>query len=141
MSYAAAALIATGGYIHYCLYRKGYRFIPKIGVSLLFQVGASVVVAAALVARPKFRSMARLAGVGLSLGTLGAFWLTRTGRGLFGFQERGFNPLPQALVALLTESAAAALLIALVVAEHRLRSFRPPMESDELGPVKARSAG
>jgi hypothetical protein len=125
---AAAALIAAGGYVHLCGYRHGYRFVPKIGVSLLVQVATSAVVAAALLLRPAARprrlgqpSLARLAGIGLSLGTLGAFWLTRTGLGLFDFEERGLNPAPQALLALLTESGAALLLIALLVVEHHGR--------------------
>jgi hypothetical protein len=140
-------MIATGGYLHFCLYRQGYRFIPKIGVSLLVQVGASAVVAAALFVTPKADfsrlaflprpvSLARFAGVGLSLGTLGAFWLTRTGRGLFGFQERGFNPAPQALLALLSESAAAVVLLALIVVEYRCHPLCRPIEQDDLEMVR-----
>jgi branched-subunit amino acid ABC-type transport system permease component len=122
-NYAGAALIAAGGYVHYCLYRRGYRFIPKVGVSLLFQVATSAIVATALVVlRPtagRQSLLVRLAAVGLSLGTLGAFWLTRTRWGLLGFQERGLNPAPQALLALLTESVAAAVFIVLVAVEHQ----------------------
>jgi hypothetical protein len=32
---ATALLVATGGYVHFCLYRHGYRTIPKIGVGFL----------------------------------------------------------------------------------------------------------
>ena len=44
-----AALVAVGGYVHLCLYRHGYRYIPKIGVSFLLQVIASVAVAGLLI--------------------------------------------------------------------------------------------
>src|SRR5205807_1578309 len=31
LSVAAAACVLVGGYVHFCLYEHGYRFIPKIG--------------------------------------------------------------------------------------------------------------
>jgi len=109
---ATAALVATGGYVHFCLYRHGYRTIPKIGVGFLLQVVTSAVVVAALLIGP--HRVARLAGVAhlsdrlagiltglasaaLAAGTLAAFALTRTPAGLFNFQERGLQPAPQAL--------------------------------------------
>src|ERR1700736_6309666 len=49
LSAAAAAAIVVGGYVHYCLYRHGYRSIPKIGTGFLIQVLSSVMVAGALV--------------------------------------------------------------------------------------------
>src|SRR5260370_35486565 len=48
LSIASAALILAGGYVHFCLYRHGYRFIPKIGVSFLLQAVSSVLLAWAL---------------------------------------------------------------------------------------------
>jgi hypothetical protein len=116
---AFASLVATltvvGGYVHLCLYRHGYRTIPKIGVGFLLQVVGSALVGVALTIGP--RRLARLARVSerramtfsvamagaLSAGTLVAFVLTRTNNGLFGFQERGLEPAPQALVALVAE--------------------------------------
>ena len=47
-SAAAGGAIVVGGYVHYCLYRHGYRSIPKIGVGFLLQVLSSAVVAGAL---------------------------------------------------------------------------------------------
>ena len=41
---ATATLVAAGGYVHFCLYRHGYRAIPKIGVGFLLQVVTSAVV-------------------------------------------------------------------------------------------------
>jgi len=48
LRYAAAASIVVGGYVHYCLYRNGFRTIPKIGVGFLLQAITSVLVAGAL---------------------------------------------------------------------------------------------
>src|SRR5207248_9364836 len=47
LSVASAALILAGGYVHLCLYRHGYRFIPKIGVSFLLQAASSAILAVA----------------------------------------------------------------------------------------------
>ncbi len=67
-----------------------------------------------------------LAAAGLATGTLVAFALTRTPGGLFNFQERGLQPSPQALIALLAESGVlvvvGAWLLADHVARHRLRT-------------------
>jgi hypothetical protein len=129
LSLATAALIATGGYIHFCLYRHGYRAIPKIGVGFLLQVVTSGLVAAALLIpwhTMRFRhhpmnpiTMVRLGAATLSLGTLVAFALSRRPGGLFNFQERGLQPAPQALIALVTESAALVLAVASLLLDHR----------------------
>src|SRR5258708_15004638 len=96
---ATAALVAAGGYVHLCLYRHGYRTIPKIGVGFLMQVVSSLVVAAALLLGPHLvgrlahlpgrvaGTLTGLAAAGLASGTLVAFALTRTPGGLFNFQE------------------------------------------------------
>ena len=44
----SALLILAGGYVHFCLYRHGYRFIPKIGFSFLLQSTSSALLAGAL---------------------------------------------------------------------------------------------
>ena len=59
-----------------------------------------------------------LAAAALAAGTLVAFALTRTPGGLFNFQERGLQPAPQALIALVAESAALVVLGAWLVADH-----------------------
>jgi hypothetical protein len=128
LSIATAALIATGGYVHFCLYRHGYRTIPTIGVGFLLQVVSSSLVALALVVPwPALRvgrvsanpvTATRLAAIALSVGTLVAFWLTRRPGGLFGFQERGLQPAPQALIALVAESAALVLALVTLLVEH-----------------------
>jgi hypothetical protein len=116
--------------VHLCLYRHGYRTIPKIGIAFLLQVIASATLAAALLVGPHIIARAahltesaaatlmELAAPALAAGTLVAFALTRTRTGLFNFQERGLQPAPQALVALLAEAAV------LVVASAWLASRR-----------------
>jgi hypothetical protein len=98
------------------LYRHGYRTIPKIGIGFLLQVVASVIVAAALIAGPQ--RIARLAAAALAAGTLVAFALTRTPDGLFNFQERGLQPAPQALIALVAEVGVLLVVAGWLVAEH-----------------------
>jgi hypothetical protein len=120
LSIASAALIVTGGYVHLCLYRHGYRFIPKIGVSFLIQAGSSAVLAAALLLRGghlrigrhpvAVAQLTRVAAIGLSLGTLAALGIAHTPGGLFQFREIGLRPAPQTLIAIVAEALAAVLL-------------------------------
>ena len=128
-----AAFVTAGGYVHWCLYRHGYRTIPKIGVAFLLQVMASAIVASALLIGP--RRIARvahvtdrfagtltgLAAAGLAAGTLAAFALTRTPRGLFNFRERGLQPAPQALIALVAEAGVLVVLGGWLVADHDMQ--------------------
>jgi hypothetical protein len=121
-------LILAGGYVHFCLYRHGYRFIPKIGVSFLFQSTSSAFLAAALLVRGGRirlgrRSLApaqltRLSGIGLSVGTLAALGIAHTPGGLFQFREIGLRPAPQTLIAILVESLAALLLAVAIVLDR-----------------------
>jgi hypothetical protein len=124
----SALLIAAGGYVHLCLYRHGYRSIPKIGAGFLFTVIASGVLALALlVLRSHANRLARLAGMALSAGTLVAFALSRTPAGLFNFREVGLQPSPQAALALLTEGSALLLLLATFVIERTTLASRRPI--------------
>jgi hypothetical protein len=130
---ATAALIAAGGYVHLCLYRHGYRTIPKIGVGFALQVVASSVVVVALLLGPhRVARIARvtdrvagnlteLAAAALAAGTLVAFALTRTPGGLFNFQERGLEPAPQALIAFVAEVGALVMLGGWLVADQVVR--------------------
>jgi hypothetical protein len=128
-----AALVAAGGYVHFCLYRHGYRTIPKIGVGFLLQVVTSAIVVVALLIGPhRVARLARvahvtdrragiltgLAAAALAAGTLVAFALTRTPGGLFNFQERGLQPAPQALIALVAETGVLFVLGAWLIADH-----------------------
>jgi hypothetical protein len=51
-----------------------------------------------------------VAAATLAAGTLVAFALSRTPRGLFNFRERGLEPAPQALVALVAEAGVLVML-------------------------------
>jgi hypothetical protein len=126
-SAASAALILAGGYVHFCLYRHGYRFIPKIGVSFLLQATSSVVLAAFLLRGGRRRvgprsmelaQLTRLFAIGLSVGTLAALGIAHTQGGLFQFHEIGLRPAPQTLVAIAAESLAT-LLLGVAVLEDR----------------------
>jgi hypothetical protein len=124
VAWLSALLIAAGGYVHLCLYRHGYQTIPKIGVGFLLTVIASGVLALGLVVlRGGANRLARLAGMALSAGTLVAFALSRTSAGLFNFREVGFQPSPQAALAVITEGGALLLLLITFVME---RTALPP---------------
>jgi hypothetical protein len=121
----SALLIAAGGYVHLCLYRRGYRTIPKIGVAFLLTVIASGVLAVGLVLlRGLPNRLARLGGIALSAGTLVAFGISRTPGGLFNFHEVGFQPAPQAALAVITEASALFLLSATFVMERAVLARR-----------------
>ena len=106
---AAVALLA-GGLVHLQLYFDGYRSLPdaNLGRSFIANGVIFVLVAAALLVRRD--ALLRLAGIGVALGTLGAFAMSRRGDGIFGLRETGLNPSPQALIALIAEVAAIAAL-------------------------------
>jgi hypothetical protein len=119
VAWLSALLIAAGGYVHLCLYRHGYRTIPKIGVGFLFTVIASGVLALGLmVLRGHANRLARVAGMALSAGTLVAFVISRTPAGLFNFREVGFQPSPQAALAVITEGSALLLLLTTFMMER-----------------------
>lgn len=127
---ATAALVAAGGYVHFCLYRHGYRTIPKIGVGFLLQIVTSAVVVMALLVGPHLvgrvahvndqlaGTLTGMAAAALATGTLVAFALTRTPGGLFNFQERGLQPAPQAMIALVAEIGVVVTVGAWFVTDH-----------------------
>jgi plastocyanin len=128
----AAAAVLVGGLVHLQLYFDGYRYLPdpNLGRSFIANGVASVIVAAALVWRRD--AVVRLAGIGVALGTLGAFARSRTGSGIFGLRETGLEPSPQALIALVAELVAVALLAA---------SFVPRVGAGTALPRRAAMAG
>ena len=125
----AALLIATAGYVHLCLYRRGYRFIPTVGEAFILEAAASFVVAAVLIggalrSAPRRNTgstalfWSRLGALGLLASSLMAFAISRTPSGLFGFYERGFDPAPKAAIAFFSEVAAVVLVAASLAAER-----------------------
>ncbi|MBI4883680.1 MAG: cupredoxin domain-containing protein [Actinobacteria bacterium] len=109
---AAAIALLVGGLVHIQLYFDGYRSLPDANLGRSFVVNgvSSVLIAAALVLRRD--ALLRLSGIGVALGTLGAFALSRRGDGVFGLRETGLNPSPQAIIALVVEVIAVVLLSA-----------------------------
>ena len=99
----AAAAVLVGGLVHLQLYFDGYRDAgdPNFGRSILFNAVASVVLSVALLFRRDV--LVRLASAGLLAGTLIAFALSHSDVEVFGFTSTGFNPSPQAAIALVAE--------------------------------------
>jgi plastocyanin len=111
----AAVAIVISGLIHLQLYFDGYRDFPdaNLGRSFLLNGIGSMVIAIALLARRDL--IVRLAGIGLVVGTLIAFALSRSDSGIFGFTEQGLEPSPQAALALVSEIVALVALVATFV--------------------------
>lgn len=129
---AAAAAVLVGGLVHVQLYFDGYRNFPNANLGRSFVVNGivSVVIAAALVVRRD--AFVRLAAAAVAAGTLVAFALSRSDRGIFGFSERGLEPSPQAALTLVAEI----LVLALVAV-----SFVPAVGAGEhLSPIVAAPA-
>ena len=102
-----AVCMAATGLLHADLYLNGYQAIAAIGTAFLWQAAASVALAVLLpIAYPV---VLRLLAAAVSAGALGAFALSRT-TGLFGFTEYGWQPAPQAVLTVLSESLALVVL-------------------------------
>ena len=115
----AAVLVLASGFIHLKLYFDSYRDVPdaNLGRSFLLNAAAALVVAVLLIL---WRNPLVLVG-GLLLvnATLVGFGLSRTGSGIFGFTESGFQPSPEAAISVIVEIGAAVVLIALLYLELR----------------------
>ena len=118
LRYLAAALLLVGGLVHLKLYFDGYRDFPdeNLGRSFLLNVVASVVVAIAVAVRRDW--WVRIAGIVVAGGTLVAFALSRTDRGIFGLKEEGLDPSPEALIALIAEVGAIVVLAVLLATDR-----------------------
>ena len=106
---AAATFILAGGYIHFDLWRDGYRAITYIGPLFVANAVVSAALVLALLVRPDAR--VALAGVAFSVGSLIALVLSRT-TGLLGFTERGWSDMA---VQATTAEIGAVVAIALVM--------------------------
>jgi plastocyanin len=104
--------------VHLKLYFDGYRDAPdeNLGRSFILQVVASVVVAIAVAVRRDV--WVRIAGIAVAGGTLVAFGLSRTDRGIFGAKEEGLDPSPEALIFLIAEIGAIVLLAVLLATDR-----------------------
>jgi hypothetical protein len=118
-----AAATAGTGYVHASLYvNQDYRAIPTIGPAFLLLSSGAFAVAALLLAGSS--PVARLGAVGVAVGALGGFILSRT-VGVAGFTEHGLQPAPQALISLITELGAVTLLMAWEVMLRRSQPTAP----------------
>ena len=106
---AAATFVLAGGYIHFDLWRDGYRAIEYIGPLFVANAAVSALLVVALLLRADMR--VAVAGVVFSLGSLVALVLSRT-TGLLGFTERGWSDMA---VQATTAELGAIVAIALVM--------------------------
>lgn len=109
------ATLAVSGVIHAYLYVENYRYIPTVGPGFLVQASVFCALAVLIVlGAPEWFSWV---GAVLSAGALGAFALSRT-VGLLGFNERGWQPAPEAALAVIAE-VLTVLLVAAALARTR----------------------
>lgn len=108
----AALLVLGGGVVHYRLWDDGYKDIDRVGPMFLVNVVTSIGMAMALVAWLHWAPV--VGALGLVNGTLLAFGISRTDWDVLGFNERGFEPSPDAVLALAFEISAAAALALLL---------------------------
>jgi hypothetical protein len=116
--WTAAALTLAGGLVHLKLW-DGMKDWPNDNLARMFllNVVASVVAAAALAVWDHWLPV--VGALAVVNGTLFAFGISRTDRGvpftdvegLGKFTEAGFDPSPEAALALIAEVGAAALLV------------------------------
>ena len=110
-----AVLVLAGGAIHLKLNLDDYGN-DDILKAFALNAAASALVAAYLVLRDD--SIGPIAGIALSIGSLGAFALSRQGDGLLDFREVGWNPSPEAVVTVAVE-VAAVVVLSLVLLQAR----------------------
>jgi hypothetical protein len=113
---AIGAAVAVSGVIHAYLYIDGYRYIPTVGPGFLAQ--ASIFCALAVLIVLGAPDWASWVAAVLSAGALIAFALSRT-VGLFGFTERGWQPSPEAALAVIAEVATLVLVAVAFLARTR----------------------
>ena len=90
-----ALLVLVGGAIHLKLNLDDYGN-DDILMAFALNAAASALVAAYLVLRDDW--LGPIAALGLTLGSLGAFAMSRRGDGILDFREVGWNPSPEAAV-------------------------------------------
>ncbi len=105
---AGAALVLAGGAVHLKLNLDDYGNEDVLRAFAL-NAAASAVVACYLAIRHDV--IGPLAGVALSVGSLGALVLSRSGDGILGFREVGWNPSPEVAVTVAVEVAAVVALL------------------------------
>jgi hypothetical protein len=118
-----AVLVLLGGAIHLKLNLDDYGN-DDILKAFALNAAASALVAAYLVLRDDIAGP--IAGLAVSIGSLGALAMSRRGDGLLDFREVGWNPSPEAVLTVAIE-VAAVVVLALVLVEIRRSSTPEPM--------------
>ena len=95
-----AVLVLAGGAIHLRLNLDDYGN-DDILKAFALNAAASALVAAYLVLRDDV--VGPIAGLALSIGSLGAFVMSRRGDGILDFREVGWNPSPEAALTVAVE--------------------------------------
>jgi hypothetical protein len=113
-----ALLVLVGGAVHLKLQLDDYG---PLDIRRSFGLNALVssVVAAYLVLRDDV--VGPLAGIAVSVATLVAFALSRTGDGILEFREVGWNPAPETVLTVVVEVAA--IVVLAIAAAPALRSL------------------
>ena len=127
----------AGGVVHLKLWNDGYKDIDQIGPAFLGNVVASAAVAVALVVTTHWAAV--VAGLAVVNGSLLAFALSRTDRGILDFTERGFQPSPEAALALVFEIAAGVVLVWLLWIEQARAGSRARLSARVLYPGRESS--
>ena len=117
-----AVLVLAGGAIHLKLNLDDYGN-DDILLAFALNAVASALVAAYLVLRDDV--VGPIAGIGLSVGSLLAFTMSRRGDGLLDFREVGWNPSPEAALTVAVELAALAVLAAALWSRRSPATWSP----------------
>lgn len=119
----AGVLVIAGGLVHLKLWDDGYSDIDKIGPAFLLNGLSSIAFGVAVAAWRHWLPV--LGALAVVDGSLLAFGLSRTSNGVLDFTERGWNPSPEAALALIFELAAAAALLIVLLLDNE-RPVAPP---------------
>jgi hypothetical protein len=114
-----AALVLAGGIVHLKLWNDGYADYPNDNLGRMFILNVVSSVAAAIALALWNHWIPVLGALSVVIGTLLMFGISRLDTGVpltaidgVNFYEPGFDPSPEALLALLFEIGAAAALVA-----------------------------
>jgi hypothetical protein len=116
-----AVLVLLGGAIHLKLNLDDYGN-DDILKAFALNAAASALVAAYLVLRDDI--VGPIAGLAVSIGSLGAFAMSRRGDGILDFREVGWNPSPEAVLTFAIE-VAAVVVLAVALVEMRRATASP----------------
>ena len=112
-----ATLLAVTGYVHFDLWRNGYRALPNVGVLFLLTTITAAILAVLVLARPI--RLVLVAVAAFSAASLGGLLLSRTTIGVVGYTEAGWSQDATATLAAEVGAVVAAAVLAVEVARER----------------------